>query len=206
MIISHSRNYIFVATPKVASQSIRRALRGSLTEIDWEQCGYFERKRIPIPHLAILATGHLSLSQLQPFLEVGQWHEYFKFAFVREPMDRFLSACFFRNRELYKCADINAALRVILDAQPHLDTLHFKPQHSFVYKDDSCLADYIGYYENLGDHLNHIRHRLVIQAEDLPVLNVTSHRPRHFKPASDIIDRVVTIYADDYRLFDYPYP
>ena len=91
MIVSHARQFIFVAVPKTGSQSVRLALRPHLGEYDWEQCGLFEQKRFPVPALAAIGHGHISCQQLQPFLFPEVWQRYRKFAFVRNPFQRFRS-------------------------------------------------------------------------------------------------------------------
>ena len=45
-IISHQHRFVFVAVPKVASHSIRFALRPFLDDNDEEQVSLFVRKRI----------------------------------------------------------------------------------------------------------------------------------------------------------------
>ena len=43
--------------------------------------------------------GHISLQQVRPFLGEEAFASYFKFAFVRNPFDRFVSYCAFMTRE-----------------------------------------------------------------------------------------------------------
>ena len=99
MIISALHKFIFVAIPKTGTHSVRRALREHLGLKDIEQVGLFVQKQFPIPDLAQLQHGHLSLEQVRPYLSPETFKACFKFAFVRNPFDRFVSYCAFITRE-----------------------------------------------------------------------------------------------------------
>lgn len=211
MIISHSRNFIFVATPKVASQSIRRYLRTFIQDDDWEQCGYYEKKRLPIPHLSMLGTGHLTLQQLKPFIDEECWGNYLKFAIVRNPVDRFLSASFFLNKKLRDTKNVNEELRQMLYTDHWLERLHFRPQYEFLYQGDQLLADRIGHYESLESDLADIVSGFSPPIEasrelQMPELNRGKHRVRDFVPDSDIVAKLHQIYSIDFEAFGYPEP
>jgi len=98
MIISHTHRYIFFAIPKTATHSVREVLRQTQTDQDWEQQVLFGEQAIPIPEIAAIKHGHISVQQLQPVLDSEQWHSYYRFGFVRNPFDRFVSICAFLNR------------------------------------------------------------------------------------------------------------
>ncbi len=66
---------------------------------DIEQVGLFVTEAFPIPELARLQHGHLSLQQIRPYLRPEEWESFFKFAFVRNPFDRFVSYCAFMTRD-----------------------------------------------------------------------------------------------------------
>ncbi len=66
MIISSLHKFIFVAIPKTGTHSVRQALRHHMGPQDLEQVGLFVKKHFPIPELARLQHGHLSLQQIRP--------------------------------------------------------------------------------------------------------------------------------------------
>ncbi len=68
MIISPLHKFIFVAIPKTGTHSVRKALRDHMGPDDLEQVGLFVQKKFPIPELARLQHGHLSLEQVRPYL------------------------------------------------------------------------------------------------------------------------------------------
>ena len=65
---------------------------------DWRQEALTERVALPVPALARLGHGHVSLRQAAAHLPGSICRDYFKFAFVRHPFDRFVSVCAMLNR------------------------------------------------------------------------------------------------------------
>ena len=74
MIVSESLKFVFVAIPKTGTHSIRRALRPHMSDDDMEQVRLFEEKAFPIPELANLRHGHISLAQLKPHIEPSKFN------------------------------------------------------------------------------------------------------------------------------------
>ncbi|MDJ0707500.1 MAG: sulfotransferase family 2 domain-containing protein, partial [Leptolyngbyaceae cyanobacterium MO_188.B28] len=149
MIISFQRKFIFVAIPKTAGHAIRRGLRPALDKNDWEQCGLFERKCFPVKSLASIGHGHITCQQIQPYLLTGMWETYFTFCFVRNPYDRFVSFCFFYNRENSHMQKnpLDLMKRTFQNSQIKQQIL-FRPQHEFVTDSSGQLiVDYVGRFE-----------------------------------------------------------
>ncbi|HFD12774.1 MAG TPA: hypothetical protein ENJ32_09960 [Crenotrichaceae bacterium] len=207
MIVSHHRQFVFVAVPKVASQSIRNVLRSCTVAGDWEQCGLYERRLFPIPHLSIKATGHLTLQELKPFLTQYQWQNYFKFGFVREPLDRFLSACFFLIPRLQHHKNPNQMILEYLDKPGWLNKIHLLPQSHFLCTNGEISTDFIGRYESLEQDILFLMDKFSTESHiQIPALNRTKARNHSFLPNEKIVTQVEQIYARDYCLFNYSPP
>jgi hypothetical protein len=98
MIISHQHRFIFAAVPKTGTHAVRRALRAHLAPGDEEQVALFENKRFVDPMLARIEHGHLPLALLRERMGAEVFAGYFRFGFVRNPHDRFVSYCAFMTR------------------------------------------------------------------------------------------------------------
>ena len=96
MIVSHKHKFIFIAIPKTATHAIRFALRPHLGNEDWEQVDLFHKSRLPFNDFKNINHGHISAIEAKKVLGEEVWDNYFKFSFVRNPYDRFVSYAFFK--------------------------------------------------------------------------------------------------------------
>jgi hypothetical protein len=206
MIVSTAHKFIFVAIPKTGTHAVRQALREYLGPKDIEQVGLFGRRTFPIPELAKLRHGHLTLRQLRPFLAPGEFDNMFKFAFVRNPFDRFVSYCAFMTREKGEFErDPKAVMRHFL-ANPRENHILFQPQSGFVADDDgTLLTDYLGRVEDMQKSYDEICRRIGIPARALDRVNASKRRDYR-----DYYDRALTAgvakrYARDLELFGYEF-
>ncbi len=206
MIISHQHRFVFTAIPKTGTHSVRRALRAQLGPDDLEQVGLFVQKSLPFEALAQLGHGHISLSQIRPFLGEAAFSGYLKFAFVRNPFDRFVSYCAFSTRDDGDFErDPRGVMRYYLD-HPPLDHLLFQPQHSFIIDDEGALlTDVIGRVEEMQVSFDAICQRLDIASSSLE--NVNSSRRNDYRGYYDktLIDGVAALYRRDLDLFGYQF-
>ena len=205
MIISNRHRFIFFAVPKTGTHSIRQALRPHLAEEDMEQVGLFVEKRFSLPQLSEIGHGHLSVNQVRPVLGEQVFNSYFKFAFVRNPFDRFISYCAFMSRDNGRFeADPQAFMRFIIRDRARLQHLLFRPQFEMLCDAEGRLAmDRIGRVENMQTDYESICARIGVQAQPLAQVNASRHR--HFAEYYDdeLREMVATVYARDLELFGY---
>ncbi len=207
MIVSHLHRYIFVAMPKTGTHSVRQALREHLGPDDIEQVGLFVNKRFPFADLAEIRHGHLSIAQVRPYLGETVVDEYFKFSFVRNPFDRFVSYCSFMTRQQGTFdRDPQGTMRKILfDLRP-MDHVHFQTQASLLADDHDRLAvDFIGRVETMQASYDAVCERIGIPGRALDKVN--SSRRGDYRQYYDqaLIDGVSTLYRRDLELFDYSF-
>ncbi|HEY5850930.1 MAG TPA: sulfotransferase family 2 domain-containing protein [Lysobacter sp.] len=207
MIISHQHRFVFAAIPKTGTHSVRQALREHMSEEDLEQVGLFVNKRFPFEELAAIKHGHITLEQIRPFLGEEAFATYFKFAFVRNPFDRFVSYCAFMTR-----AD-GAFLKnprqvmnyILFQARPSQHIL-FQPQHTFVTDGDGkLLADEVGRVEDMQASYDAMCARIGIPSAQLGQVN--SSRRGSYRDYYDqaLIDGVAEYYRRDLELFGYEF-
>lgn len=167
MIVSHHHRFIFAAIPKTGTHSVRQALREHLGDEDIEQVGMFVKKRFPYEDLAKVRHGHLSLTQVRPYLGEDVFGSYFKFAFVRNPFARFVSYCAFMTRA-DGAFEINPhmVMEHVLFREPPDSHILFHPQYTvLVDAEGRLLTDEIGRVENMQEHYDRICSRIGIPTE-----------------------------------------
>lgn len=207
MIVSHSHGFIFAAVPKTGTHSVRQALREHLGNEDIEQVGLFVNKRFPYEDLARIRHGHLSLAQVRPFLGEDVFASYFKFAFVRNPFDRFVSYCAFMTRAngAFKVSPQEVMEHVLFRDPPEAHVL-FQPQYTVLVDGDGrLLADEVGRVESMQLYYDRICARIGIPGCVLEQVNSSTHGDyrQYYTPR---LARAVAIrYARDLELFGYEF-
>lgn len=206
MIVSAQHKFIFVAVPKTGTHAVSQALREHLGPRDLEQVGLFVQKQFPVAQLAQLKHGHISLQQVRPFLKPEQFDAFFKFAFVRNPFDRFVSYCAFMTREQGQFdRNPQAVMRQVLASPPHQHIL-FQPQHGFVTgADGALLTDHIGRVEQMQQSYDEICGRIGIPSRPLEKVNASRRRDYREYYDQALVYGVANLYARDLELFGYEF-
>ncbi len=207
MIVSRQHRFIFAAIPKTGTHSVRQALREHLGPDDIEQVGLFVDKRFPYEGLAQLQHGHIGLAQVRPYLGDEVFDRYFKFAFVRNPFDRFVSYCAFmtRNQGTFESQPQLVMRRILFELQPLRHVL-YQPQHTLLVDESGrLLADFIGRAEQMQSSYDAICARVGIPSQVLSKVN--SSRRGDYRQYYDqtLIDGVSALYQRDLELFDYTF-
>ena len=206
MIISHRLRCIFFAIPKTGTHSVRQALRRHMADDDLEQVGLFVQKRFPFEALKDIRHGHLSVRQIAPVIGAETFAAYFKFAFVRNPFERFVSYCAFMGRET---GDFERAPRefmhwILFERRPEQHVL-FRPQHEFLIDEHGAIAvDYVGRNESMQAGYDAVCTRLGIARETLGRANASKHQAYASYYDRALINGVIDTYRRDFTLFDYP--
>lgn len=206
MILSAKHRFIFVAIPKTGTHAVRQALREHMGPRDMEQVGLFVTKRFPIPEIAALGHGHITLQQLRPHLSPELFDGFFKFAFVRNPFDRFVSYCAFTTREDGEFErDPKTVMREIAAAPP-LDHILFQPQHLFLTDaGGQLLTDMVGRVETMQASYDAFAERIGIPSQPLDRVNATKRDDYRAYYDDALIEAVAKIYARDLELFGYQF-
>lgn len=150
---------IFIHIPKTAGMAVAEGLYGG-----WETSVYPSSK-----------MGHASLRKYQWVFSPSEFHDYFKFAFVRNPWDRVFSAYSYLVRGGFNDEDMhwsethigNASfeefvLKKIACEPVIFDKVHFIPQYSFLisYTMRNYPLDFIGFFENLEQDFETLKARI----------------------------------------------
>ena len=204
MIISHKHRYIFFAIPKTGTHSVRQALREHMGEQDLEQVGLFVEKRFPFPEFRDIKHGHLSARQIRPVLGDETYASYTKFAFVRNPFDRFVSYCAFMARDTpHFETEPRRYMKFILQ-QGRMDHILFVPQSDFVTGADGRVElDVVGRNETMQSSYDEICARVGIPSASLGRSNSSKHRPYQEYYDAELKAGVSRLYQRDLDNFGY---
>jgi len=187
--INRQSRVVFVHVPKTAGSSMEA--------VDW-----------------VGDAGHRTAAQLRARMRLEDWRSYFKFAFVREPVDRFISAYYHYVRRHPKPDEPAIYARVHRIVQAHhtdgsdvdcfiqsfdLDWLithvnHFRPQSCFV--EPGIELDFIGRFERLEDDWREVCRRVGKPLVELGRRNASVRDDTIL--SAEAIDRVRQLYHEDY--------
>ena len=205
MIFSHTHKFIFFAVPKTGTHAIREALRPHLGTGDWEQQVRYGKTAAPIPQIAALQHGHISVRQLAPFVAATEFAASFKFAFVRHPFDRFISVCAFlaRSDPSYQ-ADALGWMKAALDRPRFMQRVLVISQSSLLLNNEAELGvDYVGRYESLQESFDDVCAQLGLASRALERRNASEHQDYRELMDSELTGRLSALYTDDFARFNY---
>ena len=212
MMISHKYKVIFIHNYKVAGTSNKKALN------DREIPHFFRKTQITkrvykklFPEKFRLPPGvdhHSTALQLRNLLPPKIFETYYKFGFVRNPLDWLVSLYGYilrapnhKQHELVsRMGSYEAYLHWIIRSSD------FKHQKDFFYEGETCLVDRIGRYESLNQDFQEIAEQTGIFI-DLPHLN-PSRSSRDFLQfyTPETVELVWHAFQEDFRIFGYTKP
>jgi hypothetical protein len=191
---------IFVHVPKAAGVSVARGLFGGL------------------------GGGHAHIGLYQIVFAEREFHDYFKFTFVRNPWDRLLSTYeflrgggmdetdrYWAKQHLQEFDDFDDFVRRWVNEENVRWHIHFVPQYRFFCAPFTrrVLVDWIGRFEQLESDFDLVRGRLGLADAELPHHNEGPRADErrdfreHYTPAARrIVERV---YRTDIKLLGYSF-
>jgi len=183
---------ICVGIPKTASQAVMLSLFGDL------------------------GGGHTDIRRYRKVFG-DDFDRYFKFAFVRNPWDRLVSAYLFMKQggltpAARSWSDVHLArfdsfasfVREWVTPENIASWRHFRPQHGYVTADGRVAVDYLGCFEHLARDFNIVSARLGIAAR-LRHENRTAGRGADYRSyyTAAAAELVASVYARDIEMFGY---
>jgi len=166
--------------------------------------------------------GHPYLSEYKEIYNEIEFKNYFKFAFVRNPWDRLVSAYNFlktggvseqdknwAKSNIQQYENFDSFIKGWLNQKNIYSYYHFIPQFEFVCLDGLELAvDFVGYFENFEQDFKFVADKLGIQAE-LQHLNKTKDRGKRKNYTEyytkETLKIVADVYQEDITLFGYDF-
>lgn len=197
-IVLPAQKLLYVPVPKVANRSIKAALAAAAG--------------LPF------SEGQEPDFQTVPLTAVPSYGDYFRFTFVRHPLDRLVS-CYAQKIVLYarqlqmpllfwrygrrfwagmSFAEFVTAVAAIPDGRADR---HFRSQHTFVYPQGTLAVDFIGRFEQMAQDWAQVQQRTGLGP--LPHFNPSPHKPftEMYTPA--LAQAAAERYRQDMELFGY---
>jgi len=203
MIVCHSRKFIFVSNPKTGSTSIDFALKE-----------YNEEPSInEISKDSLYTRRHVPAYVLERKLSHDIWRNYFKFAFVRNPWDWFVSQHFYNLEKRKLKVDISVRLseKQILETYEFLKMYRGKPnvesacQHAFLCNNNNTIAtDYIGRFETIAAHFQEVQ-KIIGTNVTLQHLNMSNHSDYQFYYNNETRSLIFRLYKTDIEIWGYDF-
>ena len=194
-MISHKHKFISLHIPKTGGMSIN----ASLKEVFGNHCKWM---------------GHVKLRGLVGNKQPEWCEDYFKFTFVRNPWDRFLSCYIYFKKHgmrqghdvatgkiVNKFASFEEFTHSFKSVQLLIKSSHLKNQTEWL---DERL-NFIGRFESLQADFNHICDTIGIAPQTLPHKNKSSHKPYAEYYTEEMVEVVRDIYRADIDSLGYSF-
>jgi len=166
----------------------------------------------------LISNGHITVERLRK--QVGErFDSAFRFGFVRNPFDRFVSAYHYlrhmtednpywpddheKKKTLEQFSDF-AEFCARFDEIPEMaDYLAFRPMAYWVCENGRSVLDFTGRFESLEEDVRRLAPQIGLHVP-LQKHNTSAHKPwRSYYEAGHCVDLVRRLYAEDFDLFSY---
>ena len=216
MLLSHNKKFLFIAVHKTGSTSVRRLLSK-----------YCETKATSDKKSAYFYHANASVVKDEFMMCQYDWNSYFKFAIVRNPWDRVVSAYFYRKKmankwktnppkdKFYK--DVNDSFSYELANSENFKDWVQKflvnndkeiVTHQYKYVTDennNIIVDFIGKIENIKSDIDFIFKQINLNDLTLPQMN-QSNRGNYIQYYDQYTtDLISDYYSTDINLFNYSF-
>jgi len=197
MIVSHEHEFIFIHIQRTAGTSIEKSICEELNISKWEgfigeprhvalddktkfDDVYFNEQRKKLE-----GKKHIAAEELKHLIGKETWNSYFKFSFVRNPWDRYLSSYLKKRKETpKKIRQVWPKSKLLFNIAMlcKIGFLRAKTKSQLDYITDSegnIIVDFIGRFENLHEDFCRVCSRTGVDANLGDNNDSTSHR--HYK-------------------------
>ncbi|WP_290651770.1 sulfotransferase family 2 domain-containing protein [Aquisalimonas sp.] len=218
MLISYSRNFLFVHIAKTGGTSVRAALRkyrwGGWYSIALALASMTSQMTQPRHKLGIKFPRHAKAIAALEMLPTEVYQGLFKFTIVRNPWDLQVSSFHHIQREKPAVLDgvktFEDFLKLKFDPEREYSfmlDISAELQHEYLIDlRGNVIVDFIGRYENLQADFNTICERIGVAAPQLPRLRQAANR-RDYRSyyTDDLAELVQSHYRRDLELFGYTF-
>lgn len=162
-------------------------------------------------------SSHAPAHVLKHIVGVEKWEKMFTWGFVRDPLDRFVSAFFAEPRThgfqmnnkgfrefTYMMSAMGIDLEGSINGSGHHHH-HFVPQYYFLCDNqDKIMVDYVGRYSSLEECWGDVIKRISVEPAELPHERQSNHGhyTSYYAGDDNLVRMVKELYARDYEIFE----
>ena len=218
MLISYSRNFLFVHIAKTGGTSVRAALRryrwGGWYSVPLGLASLANQMTRPRHKLGLKFPRHAKALAALEMLPADVYQGFFKFAIVRNPWDLQVSSYHHIRREkpevLAGVTSFEDFLKLKFDPERDYDfmlDISAELQHEYLVDlQGNIIVDFIGRYENLQTDFGSICERIGIPAPELPHLRRAQDRRDYRSYYTDeLAELVAHHYQRDLEILGYTF-
>lgn len=174
-MICHHYKCLFVHIPKNAGQSIEHIFLDALG-LTWETHAPLLLRPNSVRELGPPRLAHLKIHEYLKYKYVSQemFSDYFKFSFIRNPWDRFVSI--YKNH-YYQGPFKKFLFSVFYKKIWEKDYWFVGPQYEFISDENANVCvDFLGRFENIEDDFSKVRQKIGLSLNNLPHKNRSANR------------------------------
>jgi hypothetical protein len=148
---------------------------------------------------------HLSAKELEK--QVPDFKDYFTFAFVRNPWERYASAYFYQTSNNEKRGNLDRFQGTFEEFLHHNHTTPMRfSQTDFICDDDfNIMVDYVGRFEHLQEDYDYLLNKMGVVNRPLPSINKTKHKHYSHYYNDRMVEYVRVKCAPEIALFGYEF-
>ena len=196
-MICNKRKFIFIRVAKTGTSSIVDYLFPKKKFQHWKT--HLNNINTKIKNWENQDPSHYPLYKVKEIISKEKYNKFFKFAFVRNPYERCVSAWRYNIKMGYTSSEKNL-FKFVRDLNPNKINSKYLNQYEFV---KGC--NFIGRFENLQEDFNTICDKIGIPQQKLPHKNKTEHT--HYTEYYDEETKQIVAerYAKDIEYFNYKF-
>lgn len=208
MIMSYTKQFVFIHIDKTAGRSVKEALN----KYCWhphESIWNTILKRVGIRYYSEEFYDHLRAHELQRYLNPKVYGRMFKFAFSRNPWDWMLSSYtyFLKNENMHPHTYYRNSIRSFRDFiswQVNTPMVYHTQSEYITDKEGKLIVDFIGRFERLNDDFQYICRQIGIEET---LSHVNHSKESGYQNAYDSVckDMIYKHYKRDIELFGYEF-
>lgn len=203
MIVSNKKKFVFIHVPKTGGTSLSVVLR--------KYASYSVAREYKIEgkkFLDVSLMKHATALDVKKYVPKAKWDKYFKFCFVRNPWDLFVSLYSWLKPRSKKLKSKSFS-KFVTNFYHNLDAavLMGKGQYNFMYNlSGKCLVDFVGKFEDYDSSIRTIEKRVGIPITSLVRwINKTKHAPYRKYYNNKTKSMIAEVCANDIKCFGYTF-